>query len=113
MLSKELTYDQIVYLVRYINLLSPERKTIYILNRLSGILSVIRDENINITYSEGKRYITIRSDQKFKSVKEIEDFKRKLKNELDKLNDFKIRDRSVYNIDNLTGKIFLEIVKER
>ncbi|ACO04884.1 MAG TPA: hypothetical protein DEP48_04635 [Persephonella sp.] len=112
-LSKELTYDQIVYLVRYINLLSPERKTIYILNRLSGILSVIRDENINITYSEGKRYITIRSDQKFKSVKEIEDFKRKLKNELDKLNDFKIRDRSVYNIDNLTGKIFLEIVKER
>ena len=111
--SKNISPEQIKYLIGYINLLSSERKTVYLLDKISGILSILNMENLNITYKDGKRYISIRSEERFTSLNDMEFFKRKLKKEVSKLKDFKIVDRSVFDIDRLSAKIFIELVKEK
>ncbi|WP_457644359.1 hypothetical protein [Persephonella sp.] len=111
-LSKNISPEQIQYLTGYINLLSPEKTVIYTLNQIADVLYLIKNENINISYQDRKKFISIRSEQKFSSITEMENFKKLLNSKLQKLKEYRINNRTVYDIDKLECKIHLELIEE-
>ncbi|WP_457641186.1 hypothetical protein [Persephonella sp.] len=110
--SKNLSKNEILYLSKYAGLLDPEKKIINILSEITNLLFLIKNENLNITNIDNKTEINIKAVQTFKSIGEIENFKRKYYEYLSKLKKFKVIDKTVFDLNNMKASINLEIIRE-
>ncbi|WP_457623259.1 hypothetical protein [Persephonella sp.] len=111
-LGKEITHNQLKYIIYYLDLLDPEKRIIFKLDRIKNLLSLIDHESIKITNEKNKSRIVIKATQKFKTLQEFENFKRKVSLELMELSDLNPKNNTTFDINSLTAKVFIELYKE-